>query len=306
MLHGAFGAQLGRSFGLGSPPTLVSRTPSGLPIAVTEIQFERRAEEGFACPLASEDAYLIGLQLNDVSSQEMRTTETRLGGGPWQHGATTFYDLMQHPVLCRDEPFHQLTFYMSRRAIADVCDGFDSRDSELNVTPGQPVNDETIRHLGQTLLPYLRQERSACVVDHLLYALCGHVADRYGSRGSVRSHRAPGGLAPWQQRRARELMRESMATGVCLQEIANACRLSTSAFVKGFKKSMGIPPHQWLLMQRIDQSIELMQSPVLSLVDIALTCGFSDQSHFTRTFTQKMGVSPGAYRRAWQPQEARA
>ena len=95
-----------------------------------------------------------------------------------------------------------------------------------------------------------------------------------------------------------------MSTGISLQDVADACRLSSSAFVKGFKKSMGVPPYQWLLSQRIEWAIELMQSTTLSLVEVALTCGFSDQSHFTRMFAQKMGVSPGAYRRAWPSKAA--
>lgn len=299
MLHGAFGEKLGRSFGLSNPPTLISRTPRGLPIAVTEIRVEQRPE-GFIDPIASEDAYLIGLQLSDVSRQEMWMGGRQIRCGSWHRGATMFYDLAQHPILYCPEPFHQLVFYASRRAMADICDDFDPRDCELDILPGHAVRDETIRQLGKTLIPYLQAGRPARVVDHLLYALCGHVAEHYGARKATRVHKASGGLAPWQQRRARELMRDSMAQGISLQAVAEACHLSASAFVKGFKKSMGVPPHQWLLMQRIERSIELMESPQLSLVDIALTCGFSDQSHFTRMFTQRMGLSPGAYRRVWQ------
>ncbi|MFC4527041.1 helix-turn-helix transcriptional regulator [Dyella halodurans] len=270
---------------------------------MTEIQFEQRAP-GFTLPMASEEAYLIGLQLRDVSHHEMWLGGRLISSGAWAKGATTFFDLAQHPVFYCEEPLHQLTFYAPKRAIAEVCEHFDPRDSELNVAPGEAFRDETIRYIGEALLPYLRDSDSARVVDHLLYALCGHVAERYGSKKLARSRHASGGLAPWQQRRARELLRESMADGVSLQDVAEACRLSPSAFVKGFKKSVGVPPYQWLLAQRIERSIELMQSTSLSLVDIALACGFSDQSHFTRMFAQKMGVSPGAYRRAWPTKAA--
>lgn len=297
MLRGAFGDQLGRSFRLGSPPTLLSRTPSGLPVAVTEIRFERRTD-GFTYPFASEDAYLVGLQLRDVTRHEIWMAGQHVTCARWKQGETAFYDLMQHPVLYCDEPFHQLTFYVPRRALAEVCNDFDPRDSGLSMIAGQAVNDETIRHLGQALLPYLQQGQSARVVDHLLYALCSHVAERYGSRRPTRVPRSPKGLAPWQQRRARDLLRESMSDGVSLQKVAEACRLSRSAFIREFKKSMGAPPHQWLLLQRVERAIELMGSPELSLIDIALSCGFADQSHFTRIFAQKMGVSPGAYRRS--------
>jgi AraC family transcriptional regulator len=303
MLRGAFGEQLGRSFGVGNPPTLVRRTSAGLPVAVTEIQFEHHLP-GVTLPIPREDAYLIGLQLCDVRHHEMWSAGQLVSSGSWPKGATMFYDLSQHPVVYCEEPFHQLMFYASKRAMAEVCEFLDARDSALNVVPGQACNDETVRRLGDTLLPYLRDGAGGRVVDHLLYALCGHVAERYGPQKLVCSRRVSGGLAPWQQRRARELLRESMASGVTLQAVADACRLSSSSFRKGFKKNMGVSPHQWLLTQRVDRSIELMQSTTMPLVEIALACGFSDQSHFTRMFTQKMGISPGAYRREWPKQAA--
>jgi len=297
MLNGAFGEQLGLSFRVRNPRTLISLTPSGLPIAVTEIRFDRRLDAP-TYPVASEDAYLIGLQLCDVSSHEMWLSGEHVSCGRWGLGTTIFYDLTQRPVLYFDEPFHQLTFYVSRRALAEVCDDFDPLESELRIASGQPVDDETIRHMGQTLRAFIDQGKRTRVVDHLLFALCGHVAERYGSHKAKKILRMEKGLAPWQQRRARELLRESMTEGVRLQAVADACRMSTSAFVRGFKRSMGVTPHQWLLLQRVERATELMESRALSLVDVAMSCGFADQSHFTRVFTRKMGLTPGVYQRA--------
>jgi transcriptional regulator GlxA family with amidase domain len=93
-------------------------------------------------------------------------------------------------------------------------------------------------------------------------------------------------------------MRERLAEGVSINELAQACGLSTGAFVRGFKKSTGISPHQWLLFKRVDLAIDLMEDPVISLAEIAFNAGFSDQSHFSRIFTQRMGVAPGAWRKS--------
>ena len=41
-----------------------------------------------------------------------------------------------------------------------------------------------------------------------------------------------------------------------------------------------------------------MLSTELALIDIALICGFGDQSYFTRVFSRTVGASPGAWRRA--------
>jgi AraC-like DNA-binding protein len=57
-------------------------------------------------------------------------------------------------------------------------------------------------------------------------------------------------------------------------------------------------PHNWLLAHRIEVAKEKLRDGGLSLSDVALTCGFANQSHLTRVFTRMVGVSPGAWRRA--------
>lgn len=56
-------------------------------------------------------------------------------------------------------------------------------------------------------------------------------------------------------------------------------------------------PHRCLTGLRIEEAKALLAQPHLPLADIALICGFGDQSHFTRVFGQIVGVSPGAWRR---------
>jgi AraC family transcriptional regulator len=63
---------------------------------------------------------------------------------------------------------------------------------------------------------------------------------------------------------------------------------------------VGKPPHQWLMDQRIDHGKQLLLNSTSSVMEIALLCGFSDQSHFTRVFSSKVGASPGRWRRARQ------
>jgi AraC family transcriptional regulator len=54
------------------------------------------------------------------------------------------------------------------------------------------------------------------------------------------------------------------------------------------------------MQRRIDKAKDLLRSSDLSLNEIALACGFADQSHFTAVFTRMVGVSPGFWRRARQ------
>jgi AraC family transcriptional regulator len=113
-----------------------------------------------------------------------------------------------------------------------------------------------------------------------------------------------GGLAPWQVRRAKEVLSANLDGGVPLKEVARECRLSVSHFSRAFRRTMGVAPHRWLLARRIELAKEQLRNTELSLSDAALACGFADQSHLTRVFTRMVGVSPGAWRRALDGQQA--
>jgi AraC-like DNA-binding protein len=106
-----------------------------------------------------------------------------------------------------------------------------------------------------------------------------------------------GGLAPWQLRRAEALMSENLSLQVPLGQVAQECGLSVRHLARAFRQSTGVPPHRWLLDRRIERAKELLPNSTLTLSDVALACGFGDQSHFTRTFTATVRLSPGVWRR---------
>src|SRR6266403_6189149 len=106
-----------------------------------------------------------------------------------------------------------------------------------------------------------------------------------------------GKLAPWQERRAKEILRANLQ-GAPLKQVARECGLSVGHFSHAFRRTLGVAPHNWLIEQRIVLSKEKLRDDRLSLTDVAAECGFSDQSHLTRVFRQAVGVSPGAWRQA--------
>lgn len=104
-------------------------------------------------------------------------------------------------------------------------------------------------------------------------------------------------LAPWQLHRACQLLISATCNGCSVAKLAAACGLSSSHFAHAFKASTGVPPHRWLLRQRLERACEMMERSGESLSAIAHHCGFSDQSHFTRSFRSAVGRSPAAWRR---------
>jgi transcriptional regulator GlxA family with amidase domain len=93
-------------------------------------------------------------------------------------------------------------------------------------------------------------------------------------------------------------MNERIESDISLVELANECRLSRSHFARAFKKTTGQSPHVWLMQRRVQNAKRLLTESESAISDIALACGFSDQSHLTKVFSKLTGAPPGAWRRA--------
>ncbi|WP_085630062.1 MULTISPECIES: AraC family transcriptional regulator [unclassified Pseudomonas] len=97
--------------------------------------------------------------------------------------------------------------------------------------------------------------------------------------------------------RAKELLHAQLAAPPSLEELAAAVNLSPFHFARVFRRATGMPPHTWLMQQRIARARGLLQGGCLP-VEVAAQLGFADQSHLSRQFKQVYGVGPAAYRSA--------
>lgn len=108
---------------------------------------------------------------------------------------------------------------------------------------------------------------------------------------------APGKLAGWQTRRLTKHVETHLHDRIRTADLAAIVRLSVGHFTHVFKMTFGETPCHYVLRQRIRQAQTLMQHQPTPLTDIALACGFCDQSHLTRLFRRVTGTSPSEWRR---------
>ena len=298
---GSYGRRLGQHFGLGNPPTFVTRSLRKTEIAVTQLKCDS-ADHGMTNPLSSEEAYVVELQVRR-SDREFWVDGRSLGKRTLADGVATFSDLRRNPACYMLSPFHSLAFYLPCKAFDEIAEDSGARHiDDLSCEPATGIDDPILRNVGMSLLgAFERPDRvSRLFIDHATLGICAHVAHAYGGM-QARSPMAKGGLAPWQERRAKEILAANLAGNVGLKELAHQCGLSVSHFSRAFRRSTGAAPHQWLLEHRVDAAKPLLRERKLPLSSVALACGFGDQSHFTRTFTRVVGVSPGAWRRGFGP-----
>lgn len=293
---GAYGSGLAGYFRADSTSHIITSTLKKARLAVTRIRRELPGH-GLTAPLPAEAAFSVLLQLRDSPDRELFLRGRSVHRGGYGARTTSIVDLQEEPTAYLGSPFDVLHFYVSRAALDDIADDQGAaRIGDLHCERG--IFDATVWHLGQALIPALAHpdDIGAMFADHLLLATHTYFAVTFGGlRLPAKSLR--GGLAPWQLRCATELMIERLDEDISMAEPAGACGLSLSYFSRAFKRSMGIPPHRWLLLQRALRAKLLLRNAEFSLADVAVACGFSDQSHFTRVFTNLVGASPGAWRR---------
>ena len=128
------------------------------------------------------------------------------------------------------------------------------------------------------------EEALACVMS----GLARHAATprRQGSEP------AAGPLAPVRERLADDLLHAPT-----LAELAVLAGCSRFQLLRRFQQAHGLPPHAWLLQQRLERARQLIRAGH-GLAQAAAEAGFADQSHLTRHFSRQFGYTPGAWRAA--------
>ncbi|MCK3780667.1 AraC family transcriptional regulator [Ensifer sesbaniae] len=96
---------------------------------------------------------------------------------------------------------------------------------------------------------------------------------------------------------AKMMIDDDPTAAITLADLAAEARLSRFQLVRNFAKSVGLTPHAYIVQRRIDLARRLIGEG-MPLAEAAFAAGFADQSHMTRIFVSKYGLSPGAYAEA--------
>ena len=114
---------------------------------------------------------------------------------------------------------------------------------------------------------------------------------------AIGGHAPPPASAAPEIARARQKIDDDPSDAISLAELAEIAGLSRFQLLRAFRQASGLTPHAYLVQRRIDLARRLIRTGAV-LADAAAAAGFADQSHMTRIFIRKFGLSPGAYARA--------
>ncbi len=254
---------------------------------------------GLTVPTPVGESYLVIAQLRDAGATDLFREASFAARTPLHAGGLHLFDLQAPWVADLQQPFHSLHFFLPRASLDELTyETGQPKLSDLREIFSEQSPDPEFFHLAQALMPALRrpEEASALFVGHMFAAMRLHIAQRYGGL-SLRREPPRGGLAPWQEKRVKEMLGDQLRGDLTIRELSEACAMSPTHFARAFKRTIGVPPHQWLVNQRVETAKHLLRTTREPISNIALFCGFADQSHLTRAFSRLTGSTPAAWRR---------
>jgi AraC family transcriptional regulator len=135
-------------------------------------------------------------------------------------------------------------------------------------------------------------------IAHAVALLDGRPGPRFSTQTSDRGPRQTprGGFAAWQWRRLAAQVDANLAGKIVIKDLAASLGISVGHFCRAFKRTFGMPARIWIRQRRIELAQGLMLTTSASLTEIAVSCGMSDQSHFTRSFRRIAGETPSSWR----------
>jgi AraC family transcriptional regulator len=294
---GFFGRPLGEYFGVEATELLEMNWHGKPALVVTRLSCSRPDRLGGG-PISPEPAFSIFHQLAAAEYPPFGPGERPLFHCRPEAGGVHVMDLRRNAKCELTGPVDLLQYYVPCQALVDLAREYtDSPVQTLSFECARP--DPVLSMLSALLLSAaVRHERPdrGLFVEQFTFSVLTYFAERYGGL-RARDCVVKGGLAPWQERRSKEMMRASLGSNLSIAAIAAECRLTPSHFGRYFKRSTGVTPYQYLIRLRLEEAKRLMLTTEHSLAEIALACGFGDQSYLTRIFSRNLGTSPAAWRR---------
>jgi AraC family transcriptional regulator len=242
--------------------------------------------------LLSETAYARGTFLPKHSHEEPYLTFVLDGGYSERVPGETRTCAARTLVVHAPGETHEDDFRERRARCLNIVLGsaFTKRlgDASHVLGRGGVVTDALVASIGRRVAAELRHgdAAAALIVEGLLLELFGLL-----SRRDDAERRVPSWLAE-----ARAIVERDFRGTIVLAEVARMVNVHPVSLARGFRQQFGTTAGEYVRQLRIAYARERIAAGA-PLAMVAAEAGFADQSHFTRTFTRALGVTPATYRR---------
>lgn len=188
-----------------------------------------------------------------------------------------------------------LHLYIPHELLAEVSEdfghpAFELVDPCLRVEPDLTPIENIITNL------IAKKDRLAQLeMDHVGIMACARLLRCWSTRQPASAMK--GRLGAWQVKRAITFLMDHLQEDISLSDVASHVGLSQFHFNRAFKRSVGVSPHRYLLLKRIEKAKELLAHGTLSITEIAERVGYTDPNQLARAFRKEVLTTPSEYRR---------
>lgn len=229
------------------------------------------------------------------------TTMRRSSGGSWkgatvERGKISLLTRAEQSTWSWAEPIRVRHVYLGHDCLSATAQTVLGRDPKsVEIDDQVSAEDPLLLNCFQMLEDELQNGGlgQRLMIDALRNQIAVHLLRRYAR---IRIAEETGStFSPAQRKRIIDLIENQLNENISLDDLAAAVGLSPFHFSRQFKSEFGVAPYAYVIRKRISKAQEILRQGRVPLKSIALDCGFSDQSHFCRTFRKIVGVTPARY-----------
>ena len=191
-------------------------------------------------------------------------------------------------------PTSFLCIRLSPSLVQTAAEGMDVNPDRVSMPPRLQFRDPHIEHIGWAIKAELEagDPSGRLYADSLGLALAARLLRHHAP---LESHIA-NGLPKRRLQRVMDYIHDHISHDLRLADLAEVASLSSSHFKSLFKRSAGMPVHQFVIRSRVEYAIDLLVGSKLPLSDVALQAGFANQSHMARCMRRLTGMTPSSLR----------
>ena len=192
-----------------------------------------------------------------------------------------------------------LHLFASQQVLAECYEDLFQQPHAGDIVLGDPklVRDAALDRLGQALVVSQTSDAALGKVftESVSLAIVSRIVARQFTASNAQNREAAA-LPQWRMNRVIEYIDAHLSESIGLADIAASAGLTRMHFAAQFRRATGLRPHEYLLRRRIEHAQQLLLSSKHNVFDVALSCGFRSQAHFTTVFKRFVGETPCCWR----------
>lgn len=197
-----------------------------------------------------------------------------------------------------DEPCNFIIVTIDKEKLFNSFIG--NRKEELLFLNNYGVRDKVLLNLIELLYVETKKNgvNGSWYIDNVISLIANYFIRNYTNYNDLKNnHTQIEVITDKEIVRVTEYIRKNINEIINIENLAKELNMSKFYFLREFKEYVGITPYQYIINMKIEYSKQLLKDEKESITQIALSLGFNDSSHFSKTFKAHEGVSPKVFRK---------